>query len=53
MEEIGRVFSAHTPNTVIGVGAVDNVATLARGLNAMKAFIVTAPGQPGDGCCVY
>jgi len=44
MEELGRMFSVYTPNTLVGVGATDNVATLAKGLDTKKALIVTDTG---------
>jgi len=49
MEEIGRTFSVYTPNTVVGVRAVENVATLARGLSTKKALIVTDTGVVSAG----
>lgn len=49
MEEMSRTFSVYTPRAVIGLGAVDNVATLARELSVKKALIVTDTGVVSAG----
>jgi len=48
MEEISRTFSAHTPNTVIGVGAVDSVATLTRQLTSSSKLYKTNECRPEE-----